>query len=278
MRFGENDNFARLQRAAAGDENEYAAVIGEVNEFCLRRLRAKGCTCARRTEDLEPDLQDIVQEVQLAVFRGLVRFVRESAEKSERERDGWLNAIILNKINDMLRHKYRSEDCDQLADQPEDLDNCIDENAARAMEGAEEHRLQHPGDLIYDSIRTVCSWRTAPEMAIAFFLNGVAYPAALHRSSGSPRYVAAAFRDKTLDEALRLTRLCLIDTLRVDIPEDAFLPLLARLNEKENGRRVGERVFVLSEHAMSDSTSRLKDRLAEKLEKEAGNNGKTSHL
>lgn len=98
MRFGSQEIFDFIVDNLDSEGFEWYSDLYEVIKEDTRQVLPQ--YCYHFDDDL---LDDITQDVALQVFKSLVRFVKQSADKTERQRNSWLKKVISSKYRSFIR-------------------------------------------------------------------------------------------------------------------------------------------------------------------------------
>lgn len=261
MRFGSKEIYGRIC-SMVSDPNgaaQYEQLYDVVRSDTLMMLRRDTLT--------EEEREDIVQNVELAVFRGLVRFVDRFAEAGEEERNKYLCGIIYRKRADCLAGRYRDSVLVSYDGE--------EEPTLTTGQGVEETVLdswQLREDLM-NTIREVCALRTTPDKIIAFFLNKLTSVVDPSARNGSPAQVKRMLDSLTQREAADLAVGELETLMGCLIPRKVVAPLYEKLLEQTPEGVRGELPFKLSIRSITDSSSWISSKMRKQKENIIGGNG-----
>lgn len=187
----------------------------------------------------EDDLEEIVQQIQMAVTIGLTDYLKKHAKSAPEQRNGWLYNIIRNKKCDFWREKYRSV-IDDLMIEPSVSDAIL------------EKMILH--DMTVKVLEFVFTLRTTPDKIIAYLYNNHFM---LTRSaySGSPANVSNRLRGMPLSKALVKVRTCMNAVLRIPVDDSIYDPLISKIH------RYDDPVFAMTPHQISDSCNWINSKI-----------------
>ena len=264
MRFGSNEIFGRICAMVTDPESagQYEQLYEIVRDDTLAVIRR---------DTLSPEeREDIVQNVELAVFRGLVRFVDTYADCTEEERNRYLRRIIANKRNDCLAEQYRGKHyCSYDGDDAPVL----------AQEGSMEDAVMNEMQLrqeLFQSIRAVCSLRTTPDKIIAFLLNKLTAVLDSGGRNGTPAVLSRRLSGYTQKRVAEMTVRELERLMGCQIPKEVVWPLFAKLKERTPEGLRGDLPFRLTPRDITDSSSWIASKMRKQKETIIGGNGNDS--
>ena len=260
MKFGSNEVFGTI--CAMVTDPESAGRYEQLYEI----IRDDTLTVIRRDTLSPEEREDIVQNVELAVFRGLVRFVDTYTDCSEEERNRYLRRVIANKRNDCLAEQYHAKRYSSY-----DADGV----PVLAQEGSMEEDVLNEMQLRQDllrSIHAVCSLRTTPDKITAFLLNKLT--AVLDRTgqNGTPAFVSQRLKDDTQRTAADLAVRELERLMGCRIPKTIISPLYEKLQEQTPEGVRGDLPFRLTARDITDSSSWIASKMRKQKETIIGGN------
>lgn len=261
MKFGSKEVFGIICAMVADPESagRYEQVYDVVREDTLAVI------CRDTLSPEERD--DIVQNVELAVFRGLVRFKEIYADCTEEERNRYLRRIISNKRNDCLAEQYRAKRYTYY-----DAEGAEELEQEGSLEGDFLIQSQLRQDLL-QSIQRVCALRTTPDKIIAFLLNKLTAVLDGGGRNGTPAVVAVRLSSYTQQAAADLAVRELEGLLACKIPEAVFSPLYEKLRERTPDGVRGELLFCLSARDITDSSCWIASKMRKQKETIIGGSG-----
>lgn len=245
MEFGKDSvyQFVKQNCMASQDPEWYKHVYNVVKADTLSVLSAY-----RLQKD---DKDDIIQEVQLEVIKRLVKFVHDSENNTEAQRNAWLHTIINSKICDFFRKKYK-----RIEDSIEDLLLNTKKHKEFASSNNIEERIKQleVQSKLLEAIELVCNINTSPEKIISFLFSRVIGVLELSRKNGSPLQVVQELNGKTLKGASELLKRKLQSVLTILIPDDVYKGLDDKI-EQEYLINVCSRTFMIDPRTIADSSN-----------------------
>ena len=94
MRFASQEFFNHL-KSELQDENGDVQIYADISKMIERETKWK----LLNSVDKEEDREDILQEIKMAVIKGLPNYILNSETLHEAQRQTWLNAIVEHKIS-----------------------------------------------------------------------------------------------------------------------------------------------------------------------------------
>lgn len=254
MKFGSKEVFGNICAMVADPESagRYEQLYSIVRDDTLAVI-------CRDTLTLE-EREDIVQNVELAVFRGLLRYSQNYANCTEEERNRYLRRIISNKRNDCLADQYRARQFTSYD---------TEDGPELAGEGNLEEEILNEKQIrqdLFHSIRGVCALRTTPDKIIGFLHNKLT--AVLDRSgrNGAPAAVSERLAACTQQVAADLAVQELERMLECHIPDAVFAPLYDKLQEVTRNGVQGDLPFRLTARDITDSSSWIASKMRKQKE------------
>lgn len=248
MIFGSNEFFGKLKTGMALDAGEkfYAEVLQAIEKDIYPKV----------TKHVNyPDSEDVIQQVLVAVWISLAKYVMTSENHTPAQRNAWLNRIVNNKIADYYRECYsRKEDitADEILLNLARLSDVPD----MVIEDREDRFAQQ--ECLDKVIQFICSMNVAPEKIIAFFYSKVIYfLSAGGTLKGSAKYAVKMIRGKTLGELWSVFRSDFEDALGRRVPDYVFQPLFEKI------QMVNEYGYIIDVEVeeISDSTNYIVKRI-----------------
>lgn len=260
MKFGSKEVFDTVSVMIADPDS-----AGRYEEL-YAIIRADTLSAIGRDTLSQEEREDIIQNVELAVFRALVRYAENYADATPEERNSYLRRIIANKRNDCLAEQYRarqfvSYDADNS---PEYSDNCIMEESLMNGEQVKQE--------LFQSIRGVCALRTTPDKIIAFLHNKVAAAEDRGGHNGSPAEVSRKLSEFTQQAAADMAVSRLEKLLQCRIPKSVFAPLYDKLRETTSEGIRAELPFRLSARDITDSSCWIASKMRKQRSTNIGGN------
>ena len=94
-------NMVRKMLEDPSDSADYHILYAIIQSDCQALLR--NCTLSQQ------DKEDIIQETQISVFSGLLRYSESYADASDAQRGAYLRTILSRRLNDLLARRYRQK-------------------------------------------------------------------------------------------------------------------------------------------------------------------------
>lgn len=163
MVFGSEHFFQNIKRGMLAGESEafYTGVLLVVEQDVRPKVSA---------EVPYPDNEDVIQQILLAVWISLGKFVKTSSDLAPAQRNAWLMRIVNNKIADHYRDKYACRE-DMVLDTGRERSAAPEydpavQAARECSQRMDEHRVDEL--LLY-----ICSLNVLPEKLLAFLYSKV---------------------------------------------------------------------------------------------------------
>lgn len=214
-----SDEFLQLLRPDPFDyEPIYPIVDAAIRPFVYKRVK-----------DDDAVLDDLLQEIHIAVWQQLPHFLARAEDYAPAQRRSWLYTIAQNKINDafheMTRLRRESGELNESLAAP-----CSDPEELLCRD-AREKELEHCVDTL---LRTACSTRSRPENKLAFLYNRVIMPLSLeHARKGDNKEVSGQLSGRPLGEIRARVESDLSCSLGRKLPDDLFESLDKSLAGRE---------------------------------------------
>lgn len=220
MDFGSETFFQRLRDGmlASADDTFYSGVLAGI-EHDIRPRVASMVT--------HPDEDDVVQQILLAVWISLPKFVRTSSGLSPAQRNAWLLRIVNNKIADYFRTRYTSKeeliiDDNQECSAPATFDPYV------SLESDENNQIDE--ERIDNLINYVCSLNILPEKIIAFLYSKVIFFLnSGGKLKGSAKYAYDVLNGKRFCDVMPALQADLDAALGRPVPKSVYDMLLKKI-------------------------------------------------
>ena len=277
MRFASQEFFGKLKEAILNDNGD-DSIYTELYEVLLHDTRYR----IIRNVGFQ-EWEDVFQEVVWAVIRQLPRYLMNSENMHESQRQSWLNLIVdrksaswLEKINEMNKQKKNKKKQDDVKVSKQQVGRALSFDMLQELNektkspiklAHEPDSTKNPetlvleseiSDELLDKLHELYSINTAPDKLIAFTYSKLIFPYMGDEVNGKPSKVQERLH------GIKLYRLyeCMIDDLRfaIDgvIPQEVFLPLREKLDMIDaDGRALGEHLFKLPARQISDGLHRI---------------------
>ena len=255
MNFGTQSVFDYVRNMVT-DPNcaeEYPVLYFVIRKDCMELLST--------TNLPQEDKEDIVQEVQMSVFSGLVDYVEVYASKAPAQRNAYLQTILLRRRNELLRSRYKRKHVSSydVEDFPVELCGVQDDMFDRLSDRNE----------LTNAFTLICSMKLPAEQIIAYLLGRCT---ALTGKNSKPALVAQQLAGMTLHEAARYT----FDRLQEEFPfpmdRVVFAPLLEKLAETTGQGNYGDGIFLLTPRKISNANSYIAEYLRKHQDRIIGGN------
>lgn len=222
MRFGSQEIFDFIVDNLDTEDFEWYNDLYEVIKEDTKQILPQYCKSIDKYL-----LDEITQEAALQVFKSLVRFVEQSADKTERQRNSWLKSVIRSKLSDFFNGE---ENNISIEDTDINIEAIISsENDAIASYDKKENKEI----ALIDSLKFLFSLNTTPDKIMAFVFSKLIYTYGTGNVNGQARKVADVFAETSLPEMFQKMYAELKDILFFDIPDDVFCPLINKINETD---------------------------------------------
>ncbi len=229
----------------AGDMAAMEKMIQDVNAYALPQIRK----CFHRREDVE----DILQELDLTLWKQIAKYVRESDQYHPFQRQRWLKALINGVITNYQR-TVMAHQADSLEEEQENRG--VEPDDGGKMETEVYNKLCN--ETLIRIILDICSMRISADKMLTFFYHNIVFFMESGSSqNGKPQETMRRLQGKTLGQ------------LRDELPQAIWRAtgcevdgkLFRELDEKLEGCR--EDVYGLFASEISITTSNSKKRLME---------------
>ncbi len=207
--------------------------------------------CYHFDEDL---LDDITQDVALQVFKSLVRFVEQSADKTERQRNSWLKSVIRSKLSDFFNGEENNISI-------EDTDFNIEAIFSSENDAIASHNKKENNEMaLVNSLKFLFSLNTTPDKIMAFVFSKLIYTYSTGKVNGQAKKVAKDFAETSLPEMFWEMYEELKDLLFFNIPDDVFCPLIKKI-KKTDSFALTARKITLGSNWISDEMKKNKENI-----------------
>ena len=193
MNFGSDQFFQRLKDGmlSGADETFYTGILEEI-ERDIRPFVASKITY--------PDGDDVIQQILLAVWISLAKFVETSSGLSTAQRNAWLLRIVNNKVADYFRIKYTNRE-DLILEEIQECSAPAKYDPGITLEIKEKRRTDE--QRIDELLNYVCSLNMRPEKIIAFIYSKVIFSLNSEGSlKGSAKYAYDMLNGKRFFEVM----------------------------------------------------------------------------
>ena len=165
MIFGSEQFYQKLKNGmiSGADEMFYTKVLKEIEHDIRPRVTSMVTY---------PDGDDIVQQILLAVWISLAKFVKTSSDLSPAQRNAWLLRIVNNKVADYFRIRYSNKEDPVLDDMQEQSVPVVLEPSVDLEKIEDQQADERKVDKL---IEYVCSLNILPEKIIAFLYSKVIF-------------------------------------------------------------------------------------------------------
>lgn len=256
MNFGSDAFFCHLKKCVLDESHDlYNNVYEVVKAYTIKYLNKRGITSANNI--LYKDIDDIIQDIQHTVFINLVSFIKKSGDRTEQERNAWLNTIIRRKVVDCFRKKNNNV---FYAD--DELLNCIPDNEAQTPKTFTEENKK-----LCELIAFICSINTTPDKIIAFLYNKIiCLCSSTKKKSGSPAIIESELTDVPLGVAANIVKDKLRVSLHINIPDEIFIGLDKKLESESKGIIYKNKLFKLDKRTITDSSNKINTKIKDEFD------------
>lgn len=241
MRFGSQEIFDFIVDNLDLEDFEWYNDLYEVIKEDTKQILPRYCKSIDKYL-----LDEITQEAALQVFKSLVRFVEQSAGKTERQRNSWLKKVIYSKYCGFIRknglrihednRKGNTQDQEHYEisslDEENDIKLCAeasaDDDPCEIIVDVEDKR-----NAVTNSLKCLFSLNTTPDKIMAFVFSKLIYTYGTGNVNGQAKKVADDFAETSLPEMFKKMYAELKDILSFNIPDDVFSPLINKINETD---------------------------------------------
>lgn len=240
-RFGSDDIFNLILENI--DNEDYSGWYADVCESVAMEARL----ILRKTGLSKQDIEDITQEVQIAVVQSLDEFLENPKTQTRSHRNGWIDRVIRNTMIDYLRKYPQKREVsidDELMPEQADSSNLGNQVMCRVE--------------LFEAIRQIGSINTTPDKAMAFLLNRL--DAASSGKSGLPSLIAEKFTGKTLGTMFDEIEEQLATLLGSPAPENVLAPLWSKVEPVSN------ELFCMTPRRITDSSNWISTKIRQSRE------------
>ena len=272
MHFGSDVFFNKL---ATGVEAGDIHIYDELDDLLDYSLRAyvKGNVP-------KADLDDVMQDIKLTVWKYLASYLDNSRHKSPEQRNAWLYKIAESRIADHYRRQAAQKGMKptrNIADELPDTASEVQKTEHVAVEFIAEKAEYIPEHVVLSSVEQqinrkkceriiefICSMGLSPERIIAVLYNSIVFPLNAERQNGFPQTLVTEFTGMNLwDIRVRLLH-DMSDTLGYPISESVFLALDEKL------KRLEKTTFDMTAREITLATTNIRRATRERHEKILG--------
>lgn len=255
MKFSSQTTFNMVHKMLKDPSNhaDYHILYAIIQADCQALLR--NCTLSQQ------DKEDIIQETQISVFSGLLRYVENFANASDAQRGAFLKTILSRRLNDLLARRYRRS-CEisyDMEDFPQEL--C-------SMQDFMLHDICVRNELT-QTLQEACQMDCPAEQTIAFLCTKCT---STPGKNDKPSHVAQLLGGMPLKNAAQLV----IDRFRQEcsfpIECDIFAPLQKKLAQPTTCGTYGDCIFQMTPRAISNSNGKISEHLRKSHDRFFGGN------
>ena len=239
------------QNINSGKTGWYNKVEHAIAEDCKKMIWTLDCS--------KYDREDIIQEVQLNVFKGLPEYIKKSGKYNEYQRNAWLKRIIEHEVSDYLKVKKKYT--------PEEIDDIIKRLSGGKNESdtlstvIKNDTVKNAPEMLSEAISMLLAIRTTPDKIIAFLYNRVE-SIAKNRKNGSPGEVYKALKAKKLGEAFKKLTTFINKVMEVNMCDEDIEKFERILDTRnKDGVRYRDMVFNLSVKEITNSSNWIMDKM-----------------
>ena len=245
MKFGSDEIFSLIGNNI--DKADSSALYETLYEV----VRADTLLMISKYRISKENQDDIVQEVQIAVFTHLIAFYESNKSSTEQQRNAWLSTIIRSKCIDYFRFVSKNLSKDIPYDDALDV--------ISSMPAVED--LLTLREELFGVIKAICSFQTTPNKILAFFLLKMSCAETGDRKNGSPKDISNEFSGWKLCDVLAETRRRLESFFECEIPTEVFSALQAKVDSADIP------TFELSARTITDSSNWIGSKVKQSSER-----------
>ena len=255
MNFGKQTVFDYVRKMTADPESDddYHILFGIVRHDCLSLLG--GCKLSQEDKD------DIIQNVQISVFSGLIRYVEQFANASEPQRNAYLRTILFRRRDDLLARNYKHGKTVSYDGDDFPLELCGTQDDMFDALSAHETLQQ--------ALHFICKAPFPPAQIIGYLMSRSTAPSG---KNGRPALVAQRLNGLPLQEAAQIA----IEQIQAECPcpIDAriYMPLLNKLEQPTGHEKQDNPCFSMTPQAISTTNSRIANYLRKHRDQFNGGN------
>lgn len=235
-------NMVRKMLEDPSDSADYHILYAIIQTDCQALLR--NCTLSQQ------DKEDIIQETQISVFSGLLRYAENFANASDAQRGAYLRTILSRRLNDMLARRYRhsseiSYDMENFPPELCSIQDCMLYDICIRSE-------------LTQTLHEACQMDCPAEQTIAFLCTKCT---STPGKNDKPSHVAQLLGGMPLKNAAQIV----IDQFRQEysFPSewDIFAPLQKKLAQPTTFGTYGDCIFQMTPRAISNSNGKISEYL-----------------
>ena len=286
MKFGSDEFFNKLYNKVSSGKQENSDIYDELCYVIENDVRPK---IYQKLKD-NYDTEEVLQDVYLSVYKGLVKFLLTSRDKLPEQRQAWLNRIVDRKVidfQDKLNEKiYVIDENNErirkfiphvavyLDDDSKPEDGTVaDISAENVFFG------KYANDILVMRLHHLFSINTSLDRLVGYCYSKIIIPlwekdSFTEKASGKPKDTSNMLDG--INMALLIERMegDLSDAVQRTLPDELFDILRIRLNEKKRGtdKYWKDICFYLTPEEIRDATNRIQEKVdkeTKRLEKEA---------
>ena len=279
MTFGSDEFFERLQSCISSDTPSDHDIYKELVDVIKKY---KGYEIYKKVRN-KAAVEDILQEVNLAVFKGLVDFLLDSRNNAPAQREAWLNSIVRNKIVDYLRRENDEVDTTDPEGKPAkeyvpkavslekittDEDGNEREISANSKGAEDTYFDSFASDYLVRRLQHLFGLNVALDRLLGYCYSKIIIPLEsakgfTQRNSGKATDAALRLNGRNMAEIVSSFKNDLNGSLNRVFPDKLFLPLENRLNDKKKNSDVRWRdtTFMMKRTAISDATNDIQKKV-----------------
>lgn len=232
MSFGSEENFELIRRYI--EDGDFSAEL-EIEKSVTKYAKS---FLIRQNEVRREDIEDIIQEVLLAVFTHLQKFYCNSQYMTEVQRNAWLKRIVQNKKNDYLRKNIPISQIEEPKEDPGQPGIGVEDIVS----------LLEKRDVLEKALRNICGQNSSLERILAVLLN-IYCAASRYKRNGSPSLIAKEMKGVPLTEIASFIISQYEGLLGYTLPEDIRGTIFEMASASPEAR------FTLSTKSVTDCTN-----------------------
>lgn len=258
MKFGSNETFAYIASHIknGNDAQAYEQLADCIRADTMQILRGEFTKKGARLQLI--DMEEIIQDVQLRVFKNIVKFYLESESKTEGQRDSWLKRIIISAKNSYLK-QYIFKNLSNESTSLEDLEPSEMGQLSDSLDVQEKMSLHAE---LFEALNKLWIMNSSPDRIMAYVLNRIF--SLESGKNGKPSAVAEALHGKTLSEVFYKVQLELSVFLGYSVSDDALAPLWDKVEP------LSDKVFSLTAREITTSSNYISSKMSDARENDSG--------
>ena len=289
MTFGSDEFFEKLNNSISYKTPSDAGIFKELKDI-IKLYKEKVIFDFVKDADAT---EDVLQDVYLAVFKGLMGFILDSKYKSPAQRETWLNNIVRNKSIDYLRkinneevvvnkdgtkEKRYTSKVSSLEDWITDDDNKERELPSDKPSAEKAYFDKFASDYLVKRLEHLFGLNVSLDRIIGYCYSKIIIPLESgngfsKKGNGKPKEAVERLYGRNMKDLVRALRVDLVGAVNKEFPDELFARLEKKLDEspKNSNKKWKELSFELKQYSISEATTVIQKKVdseTERLERE----------